>query len=114
MSKLPTDFVKAPAPRPRKPRKATLVAADPRELLVHLTDDELRTLEDARQTLERAGERVTLEQLVHRVIAEWMVRRQAPAPLDMRDRLRAFAAAPLQKWRELGATLRRVSDLVMR
>lgn len=126
MSKLPSDFVKAPAPRAKKPpRKATtLVAPDPRELLVHLTDDELRELETARAALERAGERLSLEQLVHRVLADWIVRRQAPAPMDMRDRLRALAAAPLRTWRELnatpvrswrdlGATLRRISSLAL-
>lgn len=129
MSKLPPDFIKspsaAPAPRPRRARKTSLVPAeparDPRELVIRLTDDDYAALEDARQTLQRAGEDVTLDAIIHRAIAEWRPRAltvpataPAPAPaltpLEERilERLRAFAAAPLRTWRELGARLRRL------
>lgn len=136
MSKLPPEFVKAPpaqpAPRARRARKTSIVAAepppDPRELVLHLTDDELQALEEVRLTLQRAGEDVTLAQIVHRVIAEWRLyttrateaaeaaEPAEPAPRDARilDRLLALAAAPLRTWRELGATLRRLSGLPAR
>jgi hypothetical protein len=129
MSKLPPDFIKspaaAPAQRPRRARKTSLVPAeparDPRQVVVHLTDEVYAALEEARQTLLRAGEDVTLDQMVHRVVAEWRpgaltapvaapAPTPAPAPTDdrMLERLRAFAAAPLQTWRELKARLRRI------
>jgi hypothetical protein len=131
MSKLPTDFVKAPVthkapvqPKPRRTRKsASLISPepvkDPRELLLHLTDEEFQALEDARQKLHSAGTEVTLEQMIHRVFAEWMLRARAamqPAPqpseaaAPRRDehlttRLRAFVKAPLRMWRELGTQM---------
>jgi hypothetical protein len=129
MSKLPPDFIKspaaAPAQRPRRTRKTSLVTAeparDPREVVIRLTDDDHAALEEARQTLQRAGEDVTLGQMIQRVLAEWRSRAltatapaaaptPAPAPDGERilDRLRALAAAPLRTWRELGATLRRI------
>jgi hypothetical protein len=129
MSKLPPDFVKptpaAPAQRPRRARKASLVTAeparDPREIVIRLTDDDHAALEAARQTLQRAGEDVTLDQMIHRAITEWRPHAltapppasapaPTPAPDDERilDRLRAFAAAPLRTWRELGARLRQI------
>lgn len=131
MAKLPPQFVKAPPADPaapaRRTRKPSLVAAaaaaprDPREVLVHLTDDDHRALEDARAALRDAGEDVTLEQMIHRVLADWTMRVRAaaaaavapapePAPRvdGLVDRLRALAAAPLRTWRELGATVRRM------
>lgn len=155
MSKLPPEFVKAPAAasavsvtvpapaastasltapsappaaasRARRTRKASLVAEpppDPREVLLRLTDEEHAALEDARQALVRAGETVTIAQIIHRVIAEWSLRTKlAPTPEaaqpvrdeSLIDRLRAFAASPLRTWRELGATLRRLSGLPAR
>jgi len=131
MSKLPPDFIRspsaAPAQRPRRARKSSLVPAepvrDPRELVIRLTDDDYAALEDARQTLQRAGEDITLDAMIHRAITEWRpgaltapVPAPAPAPspapplADERilERLRAFAASPLRTWRELGARLRRL------
>ena len=130
MSKLPTEFVKAPSAQPkqraRRSRKSSLISTepvrDPRELLLHLTEEEYEALEDARQRLHTAGTQITLEQMIHRVFAEWMVRARAivqpPIPsappeasaasteAPRRDelllaRLRAFVTAPLRTWREL-------------
>jgi hypothetical protein len=121
MSKLPTDFVKPPTtepkPRARRARKASLISAepvvDPRQLVLHLTEEEYEALEDARRTLNQAGSEVTLDQLIHRVFADWMVRVRAvtqpapqepkPAPRDerMHARLRDFLAAPIKTWRGL-------------
>jgi hypothetical protein len=132
MSKLPAEFVKAPAtatqpkPRPRRMRKASLISPepvkDPRELLLMLTEEEYKALDEARQQLHQAGAEVTLEQMIHRVFAEWMVRARAAAqpqhatdsvaaPRDERmiTRLRAFVAAPLRTWRELATQMLRSS-----
>ncbi len=137
MSKLPAEFVKAPAtqpkPRTRRTRKASLISpepvTDPRELHFHLTEDEYAALEAARHQLHQAGSEVTLEQMIHRVFAEWMLRARAtveappagPEPggtqaTGRRDehmiaRLRAFVAAPLRIWRELTTHVRRTSYL---
>jgi hypothetical protein len=108
-------------------RKASLISPepirDPRELSLHLTDDEYKALEAARQQLHQAGAEVTLEQMIHRVFAEWMLRAHAaakPAPAaettaarDERviDRLRALVAEPLRTWRELATTVWRASNL---
>ena len=54
---------------------------------------------------------VTLEHMIHRVFADWMVRARGPAETaaaPARDdrasaRLRDFVAAPLKMWRELAA-----------
>ena len=74
MAKLPPQFVKAPAARPaprRRGQKTSLL--DPaaarallREVIVRLTDAEHRALEEARAHLMRAGEELTLDQLIHR------------------------------------------------
>lgn len=134
MSKLPAEFVKAPATQPKtrapRSRKASLISPepvrDPRELSLHLTDDEYKALEAARKELHQAGAEVTLEQMIHRVFAEWMLRARAalqPAPAQPepaateaapRDphvlaRLRAFVAAPLRTWRELAGFMWRAS-----
>lgn len=135
MSKLPAEFVKAPATQPKtrapRSRKASLISPepvrDPRELSLHLTDDEYKALEAARKELHQAGAEVTLEQMIHRVFAEWMLRMHAaaqPAPAaettDARDervnervidRLRALVAEPLRTWRELATTVWRASNL---
>lgn len=136
MSKLPAEFVKAPATQPksrvvRARKKASLISPepvkDPHELLLHLTDDELAALEEARQKLHQAGSEVTLEQMVHRVFADWMLRSRTPAQpaqpapaaakaVAPRDehviaRLRAFVAAPLRSWRELATQVWRASNL---
>ncbi len=138
MAKLPETFVKAPpadpgAPsRPRRARKSSIIAEAPRdlrELLLRLDDAEYQALEDARDALRRAGEDLTLEQMIHRVLTDWACARTAPATVptsaaaataavhrdeNLVERLRAFAAAPLRTWRELGATLRRMSGLPAR
>jgi len=127
MAKLPPSFVKAPpaepAAAPRRTRKPSIVAEsprDPRELLLRLEETELRALEEAREALRADGVDVSIEQMVHRVLVDWIRSRTAPQPAPRAepvrtetvfDRLRAFAAAPLRTWRELGATLRRVSGL---
>jgi hypothetical protein len=122
MSKLPTNFVKAPTPQPkpraRRPRKASLIStepvADPKQLVLHLTDDEYQALEAARQALHDAGSEVTLEQMIHRVFAEWMMRvrvaiaepaaaAQSTPPRDPRihARLRELITAPIDVWRRV-------------
>lgn len=131
MSKLPAEFVKAPATQPKtrapRSRKASLISPepvrDPRELSLHLTDDEYKALDAARQQLHQAGAEVTLEQMIHRVFAEWMLRVHAaaqPTPAAettaARDehvihRLRALVASPLRTWRELATTVWRASTL---
>ena len=88
--------------------------------MVTLTDDEYAALEDARNALHSAGTEVTLEQMIHRVFAEWMLRArsvvQPPPPAastgdaEPRDehlvrRMRAFAAEPLRIWRELATQM---------
>lgn len=126
MSKLPAEFVKAPATQPKQPRtrrtrKASLISPDPvrdpRELMLHLTEEEYAALEEARRELQEAGSEVTLEQMIHRVFADWMTRvtavvqppqdaaePTAPARDDhMVARLRTFLAAPLRTWRSLAA-----------
>jgi hypothetical protein len=118
MSKLPTDFVKAPAaqakPRAPRPRKSLISAepvVDPRTIQLHLSEDEYAALEAARQALHQAGSEVTLEHMIHRVFADWMVRARGPADsaaAPVRDdrasaRLRDFVAAPIKMWRELAA-----------
>jgi hypothetical protein len=141
MAKLPPTFVKAPtaaasepaAAGSRRARKTSLVAEAPiirdaRELLLRLDDAVHRALEDARDELRKAGEDVSLEQMVQRVLTDWLRARTAPARAalpeppaataardeSLIDRLRSFAAAPLRTWRELGATLRRMSGLTAR
>jgi hypothetical protein len=125
MAKLPPQFVKTPADAPaRRARKTSIVSAeapppDVRDVVLRLGDDELRALEDARAALRRAGEDVSLDQMIHRVLADWTRRNQAtaaPAPVEsLVDRLRTLAAAPLRTWRELGTVaLRRMSGLLAR
>jgi hypothetical protein len=129
MSKLPADFVRAPGtqpqpkPRAQRSRKASLISPEPvrnpRELMLTLTDEEYGALEDARKTLHRAGTEITLEQMIHRVFAEWMLRARsvvqpppaanasdaAPRDEHLIRRLRAFVAEPLRIWRELAAQM---------
>jgi hypothetical protein len=137
MSKLPAEFVKAPATQPKQPRarrtrKASLISPDPvrdpRELMLQLTEEEYEALEAARQKLVDGGAEVTLEQMIHRVFADWMLRLRTPAPAPAahtieqtkaqtpppRDehviaRLRAFVAAPMRMWRELGTQMWRMA-----
>jgi hypothetical protein len=133
MSKLPAEFVKAPATQPKQPRarrtrKASLISPDPvrdpRELVLHLTEEEYAALEEARRELQEGGSEITLEQMIHRVFADWMVRMRTPAQPaaaaaettaardeHVIDRLRAFVAAPLRTWRELATTMWRASNL---
>ena len=126
MSKLPAEFVKSPAkqakPRPQRTRKASLISPDPvrdpHELLLQLTDDELRALENAGRELQRTDSEITLEQMLHRVLADWMLRlnappraaeaaRAAPAEPELLTRLRTFIASPLRIWHELAGRVRR-------
>jgi hypothetical protein len=126
MSKLPAEFVTANRPKQkpaRRTRKASLISPepvrDPRELMLQLTDEEYQALEQARQQLHQAGREITLDQMIHRVFAEWMLRVSQPAaaaapqaaPRDERmvARLRAFVASPLRTWRELAGEVLRTS-----
>ncbi|HEU0035855.1 MAG TPA: hypothetical protein VFQ53_34820 [Kofleriaceae bacterium] len=137
MSKLPTDFVKVSAAQPKqrakRSRKASLISAepvvDPKQVMLHLTDDEHAALEEARQKLHAAGAQVTLEQMIHRVFADWLVRLRTPvappapaaeaAPakpeprvptLEERiaARLAEFLARPVQMWDALARMARLV------
>lgn len=118
MSKLPAEFVKAPVktatkeatptkqPRARRPRKAASLISpepvrDPRELVLQLTEEEYQALEEARQQLHQAGAEVTLEQMIHRVFADWMMRvkmvvqpEPAPAPAAAEPAPAPAAAEP--------------------
>ena len=122
MAKLPTEFVKAPAAKPAPRRRAQKTSLlDPeaarallREVIVRLSESEHKQLEDARAELARSGEEVSLEQMIHRIIAEWSVRlaearQPATRPVDgILAQLRRLAGQPLRTWRELGvAALRR-------
>ncbi|HLU67410.1 MAG TPA: hypothetical protein VKZ63_14090 [Kofleriaceae bacterium] len=134
MAKLPNDFVKAPAAaaakdpaaaapaRKKRSRKKTgLVTAERardllREVVIRLGDDERRELELAREELARAGESVTIEQMVMRAIAEWCASRvaaraaaAAPPVESILERVRRLARDPLGTWRQLGARLRRLA-----
>jgi len=132
MSKLPPEFVKAPAspskPRSRPSRRTSLISpepvCDPRELVLQLTDEEYQALEAARQQLHQVDSPVTLEQMIHRVFADWMIRirvtKQPSAPQPAAEtayaaprdrhviaRLRAFVEQ-VRRWRELAAHARRL------
>lgn len=126
MAKLPAEFVKAPGEKPaaapvkRRTRKTALVSPETarallREIHLRLTEVEFRALEDARDELRRIGQEVSLEEMLHRVITEWIAARAAAAraaavpPVDsLLDRIRRFARSPLRSWRELGAAVRRL------
>lgn len=126
MAKLPAEFVKAPGEKPaaapvkRRARKTALVSPETarallREIHLRLTEVEFRALEDAREELRRIGQEVSLEDMLHRVIAEWNAARAAAAaavaapPVEsLLERIRRFARSPLQSWRELGAAVRRL------
>ena len=121
MAKLPTEFVKPPAARPapkRRTRKTSLLDPEAarallREVIVRLTEAEHGALEQVRAELARAGEQLSLEQLIHRVIAEWTAHRaesRQPAPLPVEGvlaQLRRLASSPMRTWRELGAAAMR-------
>ncbi len=123
MAKLPTEFVKAPAARPaprRRAKKTSLLDPEAarallREVIVRLSESEHKQLEDARAELARSGEEVSLEQMIHRIIAEWSARlaearQPATRPVEgILAQLRRLAGQPLRTWRELGvAALRRI------
>jgi hypothetical protein len=125
MAKLPPEFVKAPgdspAPAKRKSKKTALVSPETarallREIHLRLTESEHRALEEARDELRRGGQEVTVEQMIHRVIEQWIAARLAqatasaePPPVEgLLDRVRRFARSPLRTWRELGAAVRRL------
>ena len=124
MAKLPSEFVKPPTGKPaarRRRAKASLLDPEAarallREVIVRLTEVEYRWLEEARAASARDGEEVTLEQMIHRIIAEWSAHRTEAAGAHARPvegifaHLRKLAAAPLSTWRQLrAAALRRLS-----
>jgi hypothetical protein len=126
MAKLPSEFVKAPAARPapkRRGKKTSLLDPEAarallREVIVRLSEAEHRLLEDARAELARAGEELSLEQMLHRIISEWSARRAearqpATRPVDgILAQLRRLAQSPVRTWRELGAAaMRRLAAL---
>lgn len=126
MAKLPTEFVKPPASKPaprRRGKKTSLLDPEAarallREVIVRLSEAEHRALEQARAELARAGEELSLEQMIHRAIADWSARRAeaarpAPRPVDgVLAQLRRLASSPVRTWRELGAAaLRRLTGL---
>lgn len=106
---------KAPA-APAKARSASLLR-DPaelkREVLVRLTEDEHRALEAARTEL---GGTVSLDDMIHRVLADWLARRGPERRTDVAriaervaSELRRFARDPLGTWRHLGRAVRRAA-----
>jgi hypothetical protein len=124
MAKLPSEFVKSPAAKPaprRRTKKTSLLDPEAarallREVLLRLTESEHRTLEEARAELARAGEELSLEQMIHRIIADWTTRRAeahqpATRPVEgILAQLRKLAGSPLRTWRELGlAAYRRLA-----
>lgn len=125
MAKLPSEFVKPPATKPapkRRSKKTSLLDPEAarallREVIVRLTEVEHRLLEEARAELARAGEEVTLEQMIHRVLSDWSARRaeaHQPATRQLDGivaQLRKLAASPLRTWRDLGlAAYRRLAS----
>ncbi len=123
MSRLPDEFVKAPAPKrstkrrapatPGKTASRTALALTGEVVLV-LGDEERRALGAALDELRRAGQEITIEQMVSRVIADWMTARTAPKaqPFTLEAavaQVMRLARSPLRTWRELGATLRRAA-----
>jgi hypothetical protein len=126
MARLPSEFVKSPAARPaprRRSKKTSLLDPEAarallREVIVRLGETEHRALEDARAELGRAGEEISLEQMVHRIISEWTARRAesrqpAARPVEgILAHLRRLARDPVRTWRELGAAaVRRLTGL---
>ena len=126
MAKLPSEFVKPPAARSagrRRVKKTSLLDPEAarallREVIVRLTEPEHRALEDARAELARAGEQVTLEELLHRIIAEWTAQRaEARQPVarpveGILAHLRRLASQPVRTWREQAvAAVRRLAGL---
>jgi hypothetical protein len=126
MAKLPSEFVKSPAARPaprRRGKKTSLL--DPaaarallREVIVRLGEAEHRALEEACAELGRAGEEISPEQMVHRIVTEWTARRAesrqpAARPVEgILAHLRRLARDPVQTWRELGAAaVRRLTGM---
>lgn len=123
MAKLPAEFVKAPAPRRSTKRRVGTTAektvqrnalALTGEVVVVLGDDERRALGAALDELRRAGEDVTIEQMVGRVIGDWMARRNAPPPAKLTIEAAVahvvkMARNPIAAWRDLGASLRRAA-----
>lgn len=126
MAKLPEKFVKAPAKKPAKgekpaaksrKKKATILSAEAqaelaRRVVLQLSEDEHRRLEAARTELRVSGVELTLDEMIHRVIDEWLARpvqKAAPEvqPESIAVQLRRFVRSPLRTWRELGLALRR-------
>lgn len=121
MSKLPAEFVKSPTkqakPKAQRTRKASLISPapvrDPHELVLQLTDEEFTALEQARQQLQHGDAEITLEQMIHRVFADWMLRLSAtphtppPPEPELLARLRTLIASPRRLWHELAGRMRR-------
>lgn len=120
MSKLPAEFVKSPTkqakPKAQRTRKASLISPtpvrDPHELLLQLTDEEFNALEKARRELQHGDAEISLEQMIHRVFADWMLRSNAtphtpPAEPELLTRLRTLIASPRRLWHELASRVRR-------
>lgn len=121
MSKLPAEFVKSPTKQPKpkaqRTRKASLISPtpvrDPHELVLQLTDEEFNALEQARQQLQHGDAEITLEQMIHRVFADWMLRASAPreaappAEPELLARLRTLIASPRRLLHELAGRMRR-------
>ena len=120
MSKLPAEFVKPlakqPKPKAQRTRKASLISPDPvrdpHELVLHLTEEEYSALEHARRQLHHGDAEVSLEQMIHRVFADWMLRTSArpetpPAEPELLARLRTLIASPRRLLHELAGRMRR-------
>lgn len=122
MSRLPDEFVKAPVTPKRSTKRRAAPVADKKvartalaltgEVVVTLGDDERRALGAALDELKRNGEELTIEQMVGRVIHDWVSARTAPPPPALTVELAIaqvmkMVRSPVRTWRELGGSLRR-------
>jgi hypothetical protein len=149
MAKLPDNFVKAPAETSRvttahpagkpvgkpvgkevrrKARRGVLQppvdAADAHSVVVRLSPEEHQALSAACEALAAAGETVTIEDMIRKVVERWITATRAaaapehPAPTPaappraiaaIRTQLRRLAEQPVRRWRALQHALRRWS-----
>jgi hypothetical protein len=149
MAKLPDNFVKAPAETSRvttahpagkpagkpvgkevrrKARRGELQppvdAADAHSVVVRLSPEEHQALSAACEALAAAGETVTIEDMIRKVVERWITATRAaaapehptPAPAAppraiaaIRTQLRRLAEQPIRRWRALQHALRRWS-----
>ncbi len=113
MAKLPDNFVKPPSAsrlttKPSAPKQARRARNAEPDVLLKLSPDELSALTAACEALAAVGETVSLDDMIHQVIARWMAATRAMAsaePLPPPPATHAPVAA--RCWRAVGELLRR-------